>query len=180
MDFAQRTKIEAFFAEFPHLSRYFNRGTIHEVQVKRWDDKLLNLYPASISKEDNGFSVDARLDRHKIYLLDKEGQLIAAIGERVQIVWWNPLSWIGHALDVTNDGRVYAEMLKLGEDVCGRVSVIASLHKRSGTEHAGNKISDGITLTVWKAPAGHENLADWLKEWHELELRTQPGIVAEN
>lgn len=180
MDFTQRTKIDALFAEFPRLSLHFNKSTISEVNVKRWDDKLLNIHPHSFYKEDNGFDYDCWADRSKIFLLDKDGALVAVIGERVPIVWWNPLSWLMHAMDRTDDERAYVEMLKMGEDVCRRVTFIVSLHKSSGTKNAGNKVPEGITLTAWKAPAKHENLAGWLKQQYDFTLGTQRSALSEN
>lgn len=142
-DFQTRLKVQAFFGEFPFLHRFANADDINEIRVRRWDNDLLNLYPAQYDPRSG-----TPFERSEIRLLNQRGEDVAVIGSQ-KPVWWNPLTWFH------SDRPAYDEMYKLGD----RAEQVTCAVVRQWEWDRWDECS----LVVYKAPNGYANLRSWLE-----------------
>jgi len=82
-----RSKIDAFFKEFPFLGNFFTKESVEEIKVARISEETLDLTP------------DVRMNGEiwkPILFLDRDGHKLLEVGVRTFAKkWYDPTTWSG-------------------------------------------------------------------------------------
>ncbi len=135
-----RSKIAAFFEEFPFLRKFIHTDWVSEVKVSRISENLKDSFSSrkylGVHSYQDEFECTVTAEvyaRNRLYLLDRDGKKITRVG----FVWYNPFSWL-------RSGETVAKtFLRLG-DKAEKVHYIVNLEP-IGTAVLAN-------VTVFKPP----------------------------
>jgi len=160
-------KVRAFFEEFEFLQKIAEAEGAEEVYVKRIDENFLKRVP--IYSGATGSLVDIT-DSEKIFLLDKDGNVLTEVKPSVDIrhneAHWDDESWDGETV-----GEAIGDLDNPNEVLCAILI------------HRGFKIRDhhsigGYSLTVYKPPKSF-TLLGWIKEQERREKQLLSAQLVE-
>ncbi len=157
MDTMSRSKIAAFFREFPRLEVFVNENDVHSVRVSRVDRDLMAKVPED--EPVNCLFQDHVLGQYTI--LDKNCGRMTSVGIRlVENKWW----WGGFLRKKIFRSKHFEETVgdaiaRLGD----RVEMACFVLHCSPTDRA---------LTLYKSPKGFS-----IKGWLEEEIRQEQAKI---
>lgn len=162
----ERSKIEAFFREFPFLTDYISLDLVGDVRVSRLDEKFLKETPV---RDATYLTYPDNYQSEIILLLDCDGKQVAEVQAHGNYFlkkrqWWHPKRWFGDIVD----GESVGDALIRIKDEANKV-VYALYLEHHGREHLWK-------LTLHKPPKTF-TLLGWVEELIRREQVVIQGDV---
>lgn len=157
-----RFKINAFFKEFPFLASLVGDVSwVEEVRVSRIDHNFLEYVPKYEGATGSLVGIE---DSERIYLLSKEGKILAEPRQSLDISHNE-----AHTDDEEEEGETVGEALAYLEDP-NAVTYAVSIH--TGYRIRDHHSVGGFSVVVYKPPKRFT-----LKEWVEEQERRAKEIL---
>lgn len=126
----------AILREFPFLNELCDAARLGTIQVQRFDEKVLSL---------GGYDIKAL---HKIYLLNKDGDLIVQVGEQIPSQFFKLWAWSYKADRYDTVGATFSRLFQHRESLALRVTYVVDIC--------------GAALVLYKPPTRFDSIGGWL------------------